>query len=137
MKNFARRLTVLFSAGCVGGAVNSLALWLLGYYEVTTGLGVDMTPQLTPSWLYPRIVWGGLWGFLFLLPFHRQAHFLRGVLFSLGPSLAQLFVVFPFKAHDGWFGLKLGAMTPLLVLFLNALWGLGAVLWLRFINERP
>ncbi|MBW1896404.1 MAG: hypothetical protein JRI47_05045 [Deltaproteobacteria bacterium] len=137
MRNFARRLTLLFSAGCFGGLVNSLALWQLGNYGVTANAGIDIAPPLTPAWLYPRIVWGGLWGFLFMLPFYRQSHFLRGLLFSLGPSFVQLFVVFPFKAHDGWLGLKLGYMTPFLVLVLNALWGICVVLWLRFINERP
>jgi hypothetical protein len=136
MRSFARRLTLLFSAGCFGGFVNSLALWLLGNYGITANVGIDMTPELTPAWLYPRIVWGGLWGFMFLLPFYRQSHFLRGVLFSLGPSLVQLFVVFPFLKHDGWLGLKLGYMTPILVLALNALWGICVVVWLRFIHEK-
>jgi hypothetical protein len=136
MRNFARRLTLLFSAGCFGGLVNSLALWLLGNYGITVNAGIDITPELTPEWLYPRIVWGGLWGFLFMLPFYRQSYFLRGVLFSLGPSLVQLFIVFPFLKHDGWLGLKLGYMTPILVLVLNALWGICVVVWLRFIHEK-
>ena len=136
MGSVARRLTLLFSAGCFGGLVNSMALWLLGKYEVTANAGIDIEPALTPSWLYPRLVWGGVWGFLFFLPFWRSSYFLRGVMLSLGPTLVQLFVVFPIKTHDGWLGMKLGYLTPLLVFVLNALWGVSTVLWLRLINER-
>ena len=136
MRNFARRLTLFFSAGCFGALVNSYAIWLLGKYGVTAKVGIDIAPDLTPPWLYPRIVWGGLWGLLFLLPFPRKSSFMRGLIFSLGPSVVQLFVVFPFMANDGWLGLHLGYLTPILVLLLNGLWGVSTVLWLRLINER-
>jgi hypothetical protein len=136
MRSFARRLTLLFSAGCFGGLVNSMALWLLGKYDVTANAGVDIAPELTPSWLYPRLVWGGVWSLLFFLPFWRSSYLKRGVMVSLGPTLVQLFIIFPFKANDGWLGSKLGYLTPLLVLLLNALWGVSTVLWLRLVNER-
>ena len=126
----------VFSAGCFGALVNSYALWLLGKYGVTAKVGIDMAPGLSPAWLYPRIVWGGLWGLLFLLPVPRKSHFMRGLIFSLGPSVVQLLVVFPFMANDGWLGLHLGYLTPLLVLLLNGLWGVSTVLWLKLINER-
>lgn len=136
MRNFVRRLTLLFSAGCFGALVNSYALWLLGKYGLTAKMGIDMAPRMTPAWLYPRIVWGGLWGLLFLLPVPRKSPFMRALIFSLPPSLVQLFVVFPFKAQEGWLGLDLGLMTPFLVLVLNGLWAVGTVLWLTLINER-
>jgi len=116
--------------------MNSLALWFLGAYGVTAGIGIKIAPRLTAAWLYPRVVWGGLWGVLFILPFLRGSYLLRGMVLSLGPSMVQLFIVFPHMAHKGLMGLKLGLMTPVLVLFLNALWGVSTVLWLRFINEK-
>jgi hypothetical protein len=137
MKKLARRLTLVFSAGCFGGLVNSLTLWFLGEYGVTADIGVKIAPRLTALWLYPRLVWGGLWGFLFVLPFLRGPSLLRGVVLSLGPSIVQLLVVFPHVTHKGLMGLKLGVMTPVLVLFLNAVWGVSTVLWLNFINENP
>jgi hypothetical protein len=30
---------------------------------------VAIAPALKLSWLYPRIVWGGLWGLVFVFPF--------------------------------------------------------------------
>ena len=94
-------------------------------------LGVKIAPKLTPAYLYPRIVWRGIWGFLFLLPTLRQTIIARGLLYSLGPSLVMLFVVFPMKAKKGMLGLDLGNLTPVLVLFFNAVWGMTTALWLR------
>lgn len=129
------KLTILFSSGCVGGIINSLVVWFLGARGVTAALGVKIAPDLTPTWLYPRIVWGGIWGFLFLLPFLKKSLFWRGVLFSLGPTIAQLFVVFPAKASSGMMGLGLGNLTPLFVLFFNAVWGVSTAIWLRLAKE--
>jgi len=44
----------------------------------------------------------------------------------------MFFVIFPMKAKKGMFGLDLGSMTPVLVLFFNAVWGVTAAIWLRF-----
>jgi hypothetical protein len=117
---------LVFAAGSFGGLANSLAVWLFGLLGITTALGVAIAPTPTPEWLYPRIVWGGLWGFLFLLPLLRGKPWLAGLLFSLGPSLVQLLVVFPVKTEAGMLGLGIGALTPLFVLLFNAVWGLAA-----------
>jgi len=53
MKKLAKRLTVIFSAGCLGGLANSLAVWLFGAYGVTKALGVRIAPDLSPIWLLP------------------------------------------------------------------------------------
>lgn len=131
MTSIFRTLSLVFAAGCVGAAANSLTVWLFGDLGVNAALGVAIAPKLTPAWLYPRIVWGGLWGFLFLLPFLRQSLLIRGLLYSVGPSLVMLFIVFPIKANKGMLGLTLGNMTPVLVFFFNAVWGVSAALWLR------
>lgn len=125
-----QRLSLVFAAGCLGALVNSLTVWLFGVAGLTRALGVGIAPALTPAWLYPRIVWGGLWGALFLLPRPDLVWWLRGLLFSLGPTAVQLFIVFPLKADKGMGGLALGALTPLLVLFFNAVWGVVAAWWL-------
>lgn len=129
MKAIFRVVSLVFAAGCAGGLANSLALWFLGQAGITTALGVKLAPALTPPWLYPRLVWGGIWGGLFLIPLFRNSVLLRGLLYSLGPSFVQLFVVFPARGK-GAMGLELGALTPLFVLFFNAVWGVTAAFWL-------
>ena len=131
MNNTFRTLSLVFAAGCVGALANSLVVWLFGDMGINAALGVKIAPKLTPAYLYPRIVWGGIWGFLFLLPIMRRSLIARGLLYSLGPSLVMLFVVFPMKAKKGMLGLDLGSLTPVLVLFFNAVWGVSAALWLR------
>lgn len=127
----ARTLNTAFSAGALGGLANGLALWVFGVLGITTGLGVQLAPALTPMWLYPRIVWGGIWGALFLVPFLERSIFWRGLILSLGPTIVQLVVVFPLKLHQGMFGLGVGALTPLFVVILNGVWGVCAAWWVR------
>ncbi len=134
---FCRRLTLVFAAGALGGLANGFTVWLFGVFGITAALGVKIAPVWTPPWIYSRIVWGGIWGVLFLLPVLKPYPFRRGLLFSLGPTLVQLLIVFPVKAHKGVLGLELGALTPLFVLFFNAIWGAAAAGWLRLIGDDP
>lgn len=135
MKKLAKRLTAVFSAGCLGGLANSLAVWMFGLYGITKTLGVGISPALSTGWLYQRIVWGGLWGLLFLLPLFRNSIIKRGIVLSLGPTIVQLFVLFPYKSHHGMMGMGLGALTPLFVFVFNAIWGITAAIWIRYIRE--
>ncbi len=135
MKRFAKKITISFGSGCVGSLVASLALWLAGFYGITEVLGVTMAPAISVKWLYPRVVWGGLWGFLFVLPVFSKSIVRRGVVLSLGPTLFQLFVFYPHLAGKGIMGLGLGALTPLFVFVFNAVWGISTALWVRFAGE--
>ena len=135
MSRWLQKLSLYFAAGSLGGLVNSLAVWLCGVYGISAALDVAIAPRLTPGWLYPRVVWGGLWGLLFLLPLVKSRFVLRGLILSLGPSLVQLGYIFPNVLHKGMLGLKLGTLTPLLVLLFNAVWGVAAALWLRMADR--
>ena len=135
MTGFLRRLTVTFASGSLGGLMNSLALWLFGRAGIPAELDVKLAPDLTPAWLYPRLVWGGIWGFLFVLPIFRNQPFAQGLFFSLWPTIVQLFITFPYQANKGLLGLELGTLTPLFVLFFNAVWGLTAAFWLRMVGK--
>ena len=126
----ARSLSLLFAAGAFGGLLNSLVVWLCGQSGVTHALGVAIAPELTPAFLYPRIVWGGLWGFLFALPLGIHSFVRRGLLISLAPAAYQLLVIFP-RSGRGLLGLELGALTPVLVLLFTAVWGVVTAWWLR------
>jgi hypothetical protein len=127
-----KKLLVYFSAGCLGGLANSLAVWAFGANGITHQFGVAIAPTLTPAWLYPRIVWGGIWGFVFLLPFLNSKLILKGAIISIFPTLVQLFVVFPLKAHKGYLGLDLGMYTPVFVVFFNLVWGIVAAFAIKF-----
>jgi hypothetical protein len=135
-KGFSARLSLVFSAGCLGALANSLAVWWSGKMGITAALGVKIAPALTPAFLYPRIVWGGIWGLLFLFPVLAKSTLLRGLLLSIGPTLVQLFIVFPIKAQKGIMGLDFGNLTPVLVIVFNAIWGLVAAYWLALMSRK-
>ncbi len=129
MNNRLRALSLAYAAGAVGALINSLVAWLFGLLGITAAVGVNLAPTLDPGWLYSRIVWGGLWGLLFLIPLCPAAPFLRGLVFGIPPTVVQLFVIFPFKTGKGIMGLDLGTLTPLLVFVFNAIWGVVASFW--------
>lgn len=137
MNKCTTRLSAGFSGGALGGLANSIAVWGLGAAGVSTALGAKLTPAFSWPWLYPRIVWGGLWGLLFAIPFLKNSWLARGLLYSLGPSLVQMLVVFPLKADKGMLGLDLGATVPLFVLFFNIIWGLVAAVWVVQVTGSP
>ena len=126
-----KNILFFFAAGCLGGLANSIALWCFGEYGLTQSIGVAISPSLTASWLYPRIVWGGIWGWLFLLPVANSRPFFKGAILSLFPTLVQLFVIFPYKSGHGIAGLELGLLTPVVVLVVNWIWGVVAALTIR------
>ncbi len=126
-----KNLLIFFAAGCAGALANSLAVWWFGQMGIAASAGVSIAPALTPGWLYPRIVWGGLWGLLFVLPMLQSRLLTKGLLLSLFPTAVQLFVVFPLKAHKGVAGIELGLLTPAFVLFYNAVWGVVTALTIK------
>jgi hypothetical protein len=126
-----KKVLIFFAAGCLGALANSISLWLLGHFGITHAVNIAIAPKLTPMWLYPRIVWGGLWGLAFILPMLDSKLLLKGSFLSIFPTLVQLFVVFPYQAHKGLAGLELGLFTPLLVISLNWVWGVTTALTIK------
>jgi len=125
-----RKVSAAYTGGLVGALVDSFDIWLLGKVGITGFLGIGLQPEFTAPWLYPRLVWGGLWGLLFLLPLLKTRVAMRGMLLSLAPSAVVLFAVFP-GMGKGALGLGFGALTPALVIALNLLWGIVGAAWYR------
>ena len=122
---------LVFAAGALGALVSSLAMWLAGRYGLTQAMGVRLAPALSAHWLYPRIVWGGLWGFLFLLPLFGGRWILKSAVLALIVTLVQLFVIYPYTTHYGVAGLELGMLMPLAVYIFAFIWALTAAISLR------
>ena len=122
---------VVFAAGCLGAVIHCIVMWLFTRYGITHSLHVSLPGSLSTTWLYPRIVWGGLWGFLFLLPILTSSVFARSFVIALIPTGVQLFVIYPLYEHKGMAGLSLGLLTPFLVLFFYWIWALATTLTLK------
>src|SRR5512144_2998242 len=129
MRQFLDSASMSFADGAFDAIINSCKY---GASElITSRHDVRIAPHLAADWLYPRTVWGGLWGFLFMLPLVRGYWWLRGIILSLGPSAFQMLYVFPRETGEGYFGLGLGALTPVFVFAANAILGLSATWMLR------
>ena len=122
---------VVFAAGCLGALVMCVFMWVFTKYGITHDLGVRISGSIAPQWMYPRIVIGGLWGLLFLLPILSGSLLARSFLISLFPALIQLFVIYPFYEGKGVAGWTLGALTPFLVLLFYWVWALSTAIVLR------
>jgi len=100
------KLSLSFAAGALGGLATALTIWIFGVIGISQAAGVNITPALGPAFVYAPIIWGGIWGWLFLTPLAAGLGlFARGLLLSLGPSLVQCFVVFPsssMQACSAW-----------------------------------
>jgi hypothetical protein len=123
-----RKLSGAFTGGVLGGLLDSFNIWAMGVVGISDLIGIGMKPEFTAPWVYKRMIWGGLWMLLLLLPVLRQRIALRGMLFSLLPSAMMLFVVLP-SMGKGMFGLGFGTLMPVVVVGLNFLYGIVASYW--------
>ena len=126
-----RNALVVFGAGCLGGLAMCVVMWLFSQSGINHSLGVRLSGSVAPQWMYPRIVWGGLWGLLFLLPIFAGNLMARSFVICLFPTLIQLFVFYPYYEGKGVAGLSLGMLTPFLVLFFYWVWALATAICLR------
>jgi len=127
MKNILASL----GAGALGGFFMCLAMWLSTRYGVTHSLGVSIQGSIAPEWIYPRMIWGGVWGLLFLLPLFVSSILTRSFLLALIPTLVQLFIIYPYYQDKGVAGLKLGVLAPFVVFFFFWIWSLVTGLLLK------
>ena len=140
MRETLKSISFTFSAGVFGAIMNSLAVVLFFHFGWAAAGGYKLQLNLNPpgvyQWIYQRLVWGGIWGLLFLSPFLRSMPPVRIVVFSLGPALFQLLVVFPYFVNKGFFGLELGSATPWFVICFNIVWALFAEIWLKIASQK-
>lgn len=134
MSRFLRQLSITFTAGCFGALVSSSLAWYLGSMGIPQKFGVAPAPAWSLSYLYPRVLWGGLWGWIFMVPIWRSGFwtgvFSRGIILSFLPTAFQLFYFFPFVLGKGMMGLELGSLTPVFICLYNAVWGICTGFWL-------
>lgn len=127
MKAVLRILALCFAAGAVGGAAKLLAAVIGARYGVGGQFGVHLPGALAAAALYPRVVLGGLWAFLFVLAPLRSRLLVGALLAALLATLGQ-WLLPPLLAQQapGF------ALLPLLAaLLLNVVWAFVTALCLR------
>ncbi|WP_193163461.1 hypothetical protein [Microbulbifer hainanensis] len=124
MREFLRNLSFCFAVGSFGGLCYAVGLWAMGHYGFNRWLGVDIAPYLSNAYLYQRVVWGGICGLIFLLPW-QKSWFARGFFLSLIPAGIMLLLLLPMRGY-GPGALALGALTPLVIILACAIGGIAA-----------
>jgi hypothetical protein len=130
MMSAAKTIFYLLVAGALGGFTSGIVVWALGAGGVTPALGFNMVPDLNFGWMARRMFASALWGIIFLIPIYRNSAVLKGAVLGILPWLSSILVVFPYKMHVGFFGLGMGAGTPVWTLFFGMLWGVTGTLFL-------
>lgn len=117
------RAALYYAAASVGGLAVALTAWGLGRVGLADALGVGINPPLQLPWLYKMIVWGGLWGLIFLLPLRIGPLWIKALVLTLAPVLVALVVFTPMRG-GALFALDKGAIAPLYIYAINIPWGL-------------
>jgi len=132
MNVFFQRCGLLLAAGIIGGAAVTVIDALIGTIHVPTDYGVDFAPISNVIPLYTNLIWGALFGLLFLIPLLDKQEIIKGVLISFLPSLFQLFILFPIMGNTGFLALEKGSLMPFYVIALNVVWGATAGAFLKW-----
>lgn len=120
------RAALFYAAASVGGLMVGLTVVLLAQIGVADALGVAIKPKLELPWLYKLMVWGGIWGLIFLVPLKIKPLWLKALIFTLAPVLALLAYFIP-ASGGALFALDKGALAPVYLYVVNTIWGLVTV----------
>ena len=121
--NLLQRGALYFTAAALGGLAVVITVWSFGQIGVADLFGVAVKPPLAKAFIYKQMVWGGIWGLIFLLPVALKPLWLKGLALTLAPVIVALVVLFPLGGA-GMLGFKLGTLTPLYIFIVNIPWGL-------------
>lgn len=137
MRRTKALVAVCFCAGLLAAIISSSFAWICADFGLTEMAGVTLQTELSLRALYPRMVWGGIWGLAYALTVAhvrtRQQWIRKGILISILPTLYQLLIVFPYHTAQGTLGIELGLLTPLFVLCFNLVWGVFTGLFTRLL----
>jgi len=121
-----RQLTLAFGAGAFGACILAIVAFVLARLGVPERIGASSPPS-DLAFLYRILVWGGIWGFLFVVPVMNRAWWLKGIIIGL---LATLTLVLYFAPP-----LQQAPTAALIyIAVLNAFWGLAAGAWWAFVS---
>lgn len=118
-----QRAALYFAAAAVGGLAVVLTVWAFGQIGVADLFGVKIKPELAKGLIYKQMVWGGIWGLIFLLPIKIKPLWLRGLVMTLFPVVAAVALLLPMRGA-GFLGLELGKWAPVYIYLVNTPWGL-------------
>ncbi len=126
MSQWLRQLALCFAAGA-GGA---LCISVLGFVCARYAIPLHLPASLAESTLALRVVEGGLWGCLFLIPLAGSSVLVSGLIWGLVITVIEALVL-PLLYRSG---LHLAPLPLLFAALAHCLWGLTTALLLKMIR---
>ena len=133
---FTNKLSLGFAAGAFGTVVWFILFVLMGKLGIGAALGLKMSPP--PNMLillYKQLVWGGIYGFLLILPVLERKWLVRGILLGVLATLVGWFYFIPARGGQTM-GLNFGIAFPFISITLNSIWGAAAAWWYKMVTSR-
>lgn len=130
------RAALLYAAASLGGLAVALTAWGLGAAGVADAVGVGIKPPMQLPWLYKLVVWGGLWGLIFLIPLRLGPLWLKALVLTIAPVLAALVIFIPLRG-GAMFALDAGPLAPFYIYAINIPWGLVTAYAGRWFGAEP
>ena len=127
-----RKLPIVFSSGAFGGFIEALSFYVFSLAGIVTMFGMPAAPGWKPEMIYRPVVWGGLWGIVFFIPFLDELYILKGVVLSLLPTLAAWYIFIPRRMPANT---HLGLKNLLLIIILNSIWGVATILLIKYFEK--
>lgn len=90
-----RRLSWAFAAGCVGTIGFFIGIRIGMASGLVAGPPAMMEFLASKEFFYRQVVWGGIWGLLFVVPFLSPMWWLRGLVVGGLATLAAIFIFRP------------------------------------------
>ena len=130
MKNFLRNVSVAFAAGSAGGIVGAVFLWLVAEAILQRNSLWGSTVKVSVVWIAQFVLFGGLWGFLQLIPFQTQRAWRRGLIIAIIPIAALLVELVLLPKTEGFFFPRVVARTrPWTEIGALLVWGQVSTWW--------
>ena len=127
-----RKLPVYFSSGALGGFVQAMSFLFASMTGIVALSGMPPAHGWPPELIYRQVVWGGLWSAVFFIRFLDELLVLKGIVFSLLPTLVPWFIFIPRRLPPD---LHPGLAGFLLVAFLNTFWGIATVIMIGYLKK--
>lgn len=128
MQEFFKKCSVAYLAGALGGLAATFLLWAIGHWHLLASPEITtlISSLSAEHWAAP-VLKGSLWALLIvpLVLVLRVKSPAFGLILSLIPSVYTLLVVYP-RQHHGFSPFAHDLRWAVLVLILNAVWGLVA-----------
>jgi len=121
-----RQLTLGFGAGAFGACVLVAVAFVLAKTGLPERIGAS-SPPLDLAFLYRLVVWGGIWGFLLVVPVMGRTWWLKGIIIGLLATAALVFFFAPPLQQAP-------AAAIVYIVVLNSIWGVAAGAWWALVS---